>query len=130
MPGVDIFEEANRQLIICNACRYCEGYCPVFRAIETRRDFKQGDVFYLSNLCHDCRACYYACMYSPPHEFAVNLPQIMSEARLESYKAWSWPSSLAGSFQCIRKSIILAGLVIGLTIAMALTLVVPLRLFA
>ncbi len=33
MPVVDIFEEANRQLIICNACRYCEGYCPVFRAI-------------------------------------------------------------------------------------------------
>ena len=65
MPGLDVFEEANSQLIICNACRYCEGYCPVFRAIETRRDFQRGDVFYLSNLCHDCRACYYACMYTP-----------------------------------------------------------------
>ena len=28
--------------MICNACRYCEGFCPVFRAIETRRDFAQG----------------------------------------------------------------------------------------
>src|SRR6267143_21467 len=79
MPGPDVFQEANRQLIICNACRYCEGYCPVFRAIETRRDFNKGDVFYLSNLCHDCRACYYACMFTPPHEFAVNIPKILAD---------------------------------------------------
>ena len=49
MPGLDLIEEASRQLVICNACRYCEGYCPVFCAIETRRDFQQGDVFYLRN---------------------------------------------------------------------------------
>jgi len=69
-------------------------------------------------------------MYSPPHEFAVNLPQIMSEVRLESYKAWSWPSFLAGSFRDIGKDIILASLSIGLIIALALTPVVPVRLFA
>jgi citrate/tricarballylate utilization protein len=130
MPGDDLVEEASRQLTICNACRYCEAYCPVFPAIEVRREFGKGDVFFLANLCHDCRACYYACMYSPPHEFAVNLPQIMSEVRLESYKAWSWPTLLAGSFRDIRKSIFLAGLSIGLIIALALTLVVPGKLFA
>lgn len=130
MPGDDLVEEANRQLTICNACRYCEGYCPVFPAIEVRREFGKGDVFFLANLCHDCRACYYACMYSPPHEFAVNLPQIMSEVRLESYKAWSWPPLLAGSFRDIRKGIILTSLSIGLIIALALTLVVPVKLFA
>lgn len=91
-------EEASRQPTICNACRYCEGYCPVFPAIEIQREFHKGDVFFLANLCHDCRACYYACMYSPPHEFAFDLPQIMSEARLESYKAWSWLSFLGLSF--------------------------------
>jgi citrate/tricarballylate utilization protein len=94
MPGLDVIQEAGRQLVICNACRYCEGYCPVFRAIETRRDFQQGDVFYLSNLCHDCRACYYACMYTPPHEFAINIPQILAESRIETYRRWSWPASL------------------------------------
>jgi citrate/tricarballylate utilization protein len=99
MPGLNIIEEAGRQLVICNACRYCEGYCPVFRAIETRRDFQQGDVFYLANLCHDCRACYYACMYTPPHEFAINIPQILSEARSESYRRWSWPGFLARAFR-------------------------------
>ena len=86
-PELKLFEEANRQLVICNACRYCEGLCPVFRAIETRREFTKGDVFYLANLCHDCRACYYACMFTPPHEFGINIPQILSEARVESYQA-------------------------------------------
>ena len=99
MAELDVFQEAGRQLVICNACRYCEGYCPVFRAIETRRDFKQNDVFYLSNLCHDCRACYYACMYTPPHEFAINIPKILAEARTETYRRWSWPGFLASAFK-------------------------------
>ena len=71
----------------------------MFRAIETRRDFEKGDVFYLANLCHDCRACYYACMFTPPHEFAINIPQILSEARVESYKQWSWPGFLGARVQ-------------------------------
>lgn len=97
MPDPELFEEANRQLTICNSCRYCEGYCPVFRAIETRRDFASGDVRYLANLCHDCRACYYACMYAPPHEFAINIPKILADARTESYRQWSWPEFLSGA---------------------------------
>lgn len=95
MPDLELFQEADRQLTICNSCRYCEGYCPVFRAIETRRDFVRGDVQYLANLCHDCRACFYACMYAPPHEFAINIPKILAEARIESYRQWSWPNFLA-----------------------------------
>ena len=95
MPDLELFQEANRQLTICNSCRYCEGYCPVFRAIETRRDFVSGDVQYLANLCHDCRACYYACMYAPPHEFAINIPKILADARTESYRRWSWPEFLS-----------------------------------
>jgi len=128
--GSNIFEEANRQLIICNACRYCEGFCPVFRAIETRRQFGKGDVFYLSNLCHDCRACYYACMYSPPHEFAINIPQILSEARVASYQHWSWPALLARSFKERRVRTLLAGSVIALVAVLAMILVPADRLFA
>jgi citrate/tricarballylate utilization protein len=130
MPELKLFEEANRQLVICNACRYCEGLCPVFRAVETRRDFAQGDVFYLANLCHDCRACYYACMFTPPHEFAINIPQILSEARIESYQQWSWPRLLALSFREPRIALLLANAVISLVIILALTLVGPSRLFA
>jgi len=69
------------QLEVCNACRYCEGYCAVFPALERRRRFTPGDVVYLANLCHDCRACFYACMYAPPHEFGVNIPKALAEVR-------------------------------------------------
>jgi citrate/tricarballylate utilization protein len=130
MPEAKLFEEANRQLVICNACRYCEGLCPVFRAIETRREFAKGDVFYLANLCHDCRACYYACMFTPPHEFAVNIPRLLSEARVESYKEWSWPAFWARSFKEPRVAAILAGGAALLVTLLALALIDSSRLFS
>jgi len=97
MPGLaDLLTEANRQLTICNACRYCEGYCAVFPALERRSVLREGDLALLANLCHDCRACYQACMYTPPHEFGVNVPAVLSEARLESYRRYAWPGAIAG----------------------------------
>jgi citrate/tricarballylate utilization protein len=111
MAEINIFEEANRQLIICNACRYCEGLCPVFPALELRRTFTTDDIRYLSNLCHDCRACQQACMYTEPHEFAMNFPKAMSEVRMESYEHWSWPGFLARSFSNTPRGIILGFLV-------------------
>jgi citrate/tricarballylate utilization protein len=130
MPGPDIFQEANRQLIICNACRYCEGYCPVFRAIEMRRDFNQGDVFYLSNLCHDCRACYYACMFTPPHEFAINIPKILAEARIETYERWGWPGFLARAFKNRGITVVLAAAVAAIAVALSLLMIPASNLFA
>ena len=62
-------------MTICNACRYCEGYCAVFPAMEQRRIFTKADLIYLANLCFDCRDCYYACQYAPPHEFARQHPK-------------------------------------------------------
>jgi citrate/tricarballylate utilization protein len=129
MSELDIFQEAGRQLTVCNACRYCEGYCPVFRAIETRRDFKQNDVFYLSNLCHDCRACYYACMYTPPHEFSINIPKILAEARIETYRRWSWPGFLASAFKDRRVTVYLAVVVTVIVLALSLLLISPGSLF-
>lgn len=130
MPGLDLIEEANRQLVICNACRYCEGYCPVFRAIETRRDFKQGDVFYLANLCHDCRACYYACMYTPPHEFAINIPEILAKSRMESYRRWSWPAFLGRAFRDRGVTVSLASAAAAMVAALAFFFISPGMLFS
>jgi citrate/tricarballylate utilization protein len=101
MPMLDeLFAEAQRQLNICNACRYCEGYCAVFPALERRTLLETGDITQLANLCHDCRACFYACMYAPPHEFAVNPPEILSRTRLATYRAYvyprEWPAWLRG----------------------------------
>ena len=52
--------EVARQLQICNACRYCEGFCAVFPAMTRRLEFAPADVHYLANLCHNCGACLHA----------------------------------------------------------------------
>jgi citrate/tricarballylate utilization protein len=90
--------EAERLMTICNACRYCEGLCAVFPAMEFRREFPAGDLNYLANLCHNCGACYYDCQFATPHEFAVNVPQTLSDVRNESYAIYVWPPFLAGTF--------------------------------
>ncbi|MDX8352445.1 tricarballylate utilization 4Fe-4S protein TcuB [Cognatiyoonia sp. IB215182] len=91
-------DEVARQMTICNACRYCEGLCAVFPAMELRRVFEGPDADYLANLCHNCGACYYDCQYAPPHEFGVNVPQAMTELREESYARFAWPRALAPIF--------------------------------
>jgi citrate/tricarballylate utilization protein len=83
------------QLEVCNACRYCEGYCAVFPALERRNRFTPSDVVYLANLCHDCRACFYACMYAPPHEFGVNIPKALAEVRERTYAEYAMPRIVA-----------------------------------
>src|SRR5690348_11416227 len=59
MQTSEVMQDARRAMEICNACRYCEGFCAVFPAMELRRDFSNGDLTYLANLCHNCRGCYY-----------------------------------------------------------------------
>ena len=92
-------KEALRQTEICNACRYCEGYCAVFPAIARERAFASGDIIQLANLCHNCRGCYYACQYTEPHEFAVNFPQALANVRQESWQTFAYPSTFARAFQ-------------------------------
>ncbi|NDA51733.1 MAG: tricarballylate utilization protein TcuB, partial [Betaproteobacteria bacterium] len=45
--------EGARVMGICNSCRYCEGFCAVFPAMERRLDFNAVDMDYLANLCHN-----------------------------------------------------------------------------
>ena len=98
MHGTRILEEADRLMTVCNSCRYCEGLCAVFPAMEMRRAFSDGDLNYLANLCHSCGACYTDCQFSPPHEFNVNVPKTLAIARAESYAAYAWPRAFAGAF--------------------------------
>ena len=83
--------EVARQMQICNACRYCEGFCAVFPAMTRRLEFGKADIHYLANLCHNCGACLHACQYAPPHEFAVNVPQAMAAVRGQTYTDYAWP---------------------------------------
>ena len=100
MPALDqLIGEAQRMLAICNACRYCEGYCAVFPALERRLEFGEDEIHYLANLCHNCGSCLYACQYAPPHEFQLNFPRLLAEVRAETYRKYAWPAALGGLFQ-------------------------------
>ena len=50
-----VLDEAKRQLAVCNACRYCEGFCSAFKAMTRYRAFDTETVIHMSNLCHNCR---------------------------------------------------------------------------
>ena len=91
--------EVSRQMVICNACRYCEGFCAVFPAMTRRLDFSAGDAHYLANLCHNCGACLHACQYAPPHEFAVNVPRAMAQVRIRTYEEHAWPAAFGALYR-------------------------------
>jgi citrate/tricarballylate utilization protein len=91
--------EVARQLQICNACRYCEGFCAMFPAMTRRLEFGKADIHYLANLCHNCGACLHACQYAPPHEFAVNVPQAMAHVRGQTYADYAWPPALGALYK-------------------------------
>jgi len=93
-----LLAEADRLMTVCNSCRYCEGLCAVFPAMEMRRAFPDGDLNYLANLCHGCGACYVDCQFSPPHEFDVNVPRVLAQVRNESYRAYVWPAACGPMF--------------------------------
>ena len=117
---IDLIQEARRQAEICNACRYCEGYCSVFPALHANRAFADGDITQLANLCHNCRGCYYACQYTAPHEFDLNLPRALAEVRQDSWKALAWPRGFAPLFDRAGVAIGLA-LVLGFALLFALS---------
>lgn len=98
MLDKDVITEATRQIGICNACRYCEGYCSVFPSMFRERAFDVGQVTQLANLCHNCRGCYYACQYTEPHEFALNLPAALAEVRSDTWQTCAWPQGLGTLF--------------------------------
>lgn len=114
MPQGNLMAEGEHMMTVCNACRYCEGFCAVWPAMEYRRSFPPGEMKYLANLCHNCSECYYACQYAPPHEWTVNPPKTFAQIRVQSYEEYAWPRSLAKAFRS-------NGLIVSLVIVLALT---------
>jgi citrate/tricarballylate utilization protein len=95
----EVMRKAEHEMVVCNACRYCEAYCPVFHAMEQRVTFQSADLTYLANLCHNCGECLYACQYAPPHEFNIDVPRTFSRVRVESYESFAWPSFASIAFR-------------------------------
>lgn len=112
-------DEARRASEICNACRYCESYCPVFPEMFSKRAFSDGDLGYLANLCHNCKGCFHACQYAPPHPFGLNLPATLADVRVETYAEHAWPRGLGqvfdrnGAFVALVTVVAFAAVLIG-----------------
>ncbi|AQV99204.1 tricarballylate utilization protein B (plasmid) [Cupriavidus necator] len=123
LPLTESEAEVARQMQICNACRYCEGFCAVFPAMTRRLEFGKADVNYLANLCHNCGACYHACQYAPPHDFGVNVPQAMAKVRLETYSEYAWPAPLGKLYKRNGLTVSVA-LAIGLALFLVLAVTI------
>jgi citrate/tricarballylate utilization protein len=95
----DSVDEGARIMTICNACRYCEGFCAVFPAMERRFSYAEADLNYLANLCHNCTECLHACQYGPPHPFDVNVPKTLAQIRQRSYEKYCWPQGLGALYR-------------------------------
>lgn len=119
--GDGSFADHKRQLDICNACRYCAGYCPVWPALERRVDLTQNDITHLANLCHDCRDCYLACMYTPPHEYMLNPPAMFALERTRTYERFVWPAGrlrgLSGPVAAVAAVVVVGVLLVLLSLA-------------
>ena len=120
--------EVSRQMQICNACRYCEGFCAVFPAMTRHLEFGKADIHYLANLCHNCGACLHACQYAPPHEFAINVPQAMAQVRVQTYADYAWPPALGALYKRQGLTVALA-LAAGLALFLVLAIQVQGQLF-
>ncbi|KXK72338.1 tricarballylate utilization protein B, partial [Pseudomonas monteilii] len=124
IPVLNVEEqEVDRQMRICNACRYCEGFCAVFPAMTRRLEFGKADIHYLANLCHNCGACLHACQYAQPHEFAVNVPQAMAKVRGQTYAEYAWPA-LFGRLYRHNGTYVASALAVALSLFLLLTLFV------
>jgi citrate/tricarballylate utilization protein len=124
MQTNELTREGARIMSVCNACRYCEQYCPAFQAMEERLTFATADLNYLANLCHGCGECLYACQYAPPHEFSINVPQTFAQLRVQSYEQYAWPAALGAAFrhQSMTTALLLAATMIALLLAATLAL--------
>ena len=122
MDRKELITQGQQMMRICNSCRYCEGLCAVWRSMEYRREFSEGDLNYLANLCHDCSECYYACQYAPPHEWNINPPQTFAKLRTYSYEKYAWPGIIASAFRAngivvyLVTALGLAGFILGIVL--------------
>ncbi len=113
--------EVDRVMTVCNACRYCEGFCAVFPAMTRLLEFKKADIHHLANVCHNCGACLHACQYAAPHEFALNVPQALARTRAQTYTEYAWPAAFGALYRRAGLTVALAtagGLILFLLLAL------------
>ena len=96
---LSLIKEADRQMTICNACRYCEGYCAVLPGDGAAPDLHGRAT------CSTWRIS--ASTAGPATTPASSrrrtssrstCPQVFAQIRAETYHDYSWPGCCASSF--------------------------------
>jgi len=79
-------QETLRVYDICDGCRRCFNLCPSFHTLLDRIDeygsetgkFTARDFEQVEQECYYCKLCYNHCPYTPPHQYALDFPQLMA----------------------------------------------------
>ncbi|NOY06704.1 MAG: 4Fe-4S dicluster domain-containing protein, partial [Chlorobi bacterium] len=95
----DLKKEMFRVFDICNGCRLCDNLCPsfnkLFRRIEEEDDrltavksldnpvafLTDRDYEEVTDLCYQCKLCYPKCPYTPPHDYLLDFPRLLTRAQ-------------------------------------------------
>jgi citrate/tricarballylate utilization protein len=83
--------KAEHEMVVCNACRYCEAYCPVFQAMEQRVTFQSADLTYLANLCHNCGDATVLPVNMRRRTSSTSTCRALVHVRVASYESFAWP---------------------------------------
>ena len=78
-------QELERVFDVCHGCRLCHDLCPSFGTVFKRIDEEDGDVKGLkpadwkqiTDECYQCKLCFPKCPYTPPHEWAIDVPRLL-----------------------------------------------------
>lgn len=85
--------ELRRLFQICHGCRLCFSFCPafpeLFERIDAHVDAGRGEAEALTSeelarvcdLCFQCKLCHVKCPYTPPHDWAVDVPHALLRAK-------------------------------------------------
>jgi len=83
-------DEWRRTFEICHSCRLCFNLCPgfgdLFKTIDSHGDAEVAglapeDTDRFVDWCYQCKLCDVKCPYTPPHEWAIDIPGLALRAR-------------------------------------------------
>ena len=108
----DLLAEQTRVFDVCASCRRCFNLCPsfptLFDYIDEEADFEakgltREHIHTVTDLCFSCQLCWNHCPYTPPHEWEIDFPGLMTRAKVVQKTRWSWKSRLLANIELIGK---------------------------
>ncbi|HIG41571.1 MAG: heterodisulfide reductase-related iron-sulfur binding cluster [bacterium] len=92
----ELFSELERVYNICHGCRRCVSLCDSFPTLFELVDesdtmevdgVDRADYYQVVDQCYLCDLCYMTkCPYVPPHEWNVDFPHLMLQAKAQRYR--------------------------------------------